>query len=302
MQAERSGRAGIPRSVLGDEDVGEDEELAHGGDDREFLRLSGGDEAVVEAADVGVVAHGVQGGHLAAAPHVGAAAGDPGFAGPLPRLAREPRDSGRRPASPWKWRYRRSGSWSGLHLVLSCEPGARVSVQAGDRTKGDQTARGPRCPRQATVRPSAVAGDAIAGNGPISPGPEKIIREGRRARICVPQIREVKVEAACRTPDVENEGKLGRGCDLTAWTGQGRSGASLIIVNSRLRKSMICSNYKRLIACARVRSGGILARLKASRPTEVGPKVGRHIPRGRWRSVRTPVTARSAARPAKAAR
>ncbi len=41
MQAKRSGRAGFRRSVLGDEDVGEDEELAHGGDDREFPRLSG---------------------------------------------------------------------------------------------------------------------------------------------------------------------------------------------------------------------------------------------------------------------
>lgn len=48
MQAERSGRSGFPGLALGDEDVGEDQELAHGGD-----------ETVVETADVGIVAPGV---------------------------------------------------------------------------------------------------------------------------------------------------------------------------------------------------------------------------------------------------
>ena len=69
--------------------------------------------------------------------------------------------------------------WSPPGLVIRA-PGS--GMRSGRRSdEGDQTARGPRCPRQATVRPPPLPVTRSTGNGPHThPRAGKAIRQGRR--------------------------------------------------------------------------------------------------------------------------
>ena len=56
----------MPRSLVPDGGVEDDEELSHAGGERELLRLAGGEEAAIEASDHEIEARGDQSGHVKA--------------------------------------------------------------------------------------------------------------------------------------------------------------------------------------------------------------------------------------------
>ena len=85
---------GLPSSVLGDEEVGEDGELSGDGDEGELGGLSVGAQASVEGSDIGVVAGGGEGGEIEHAAHRGAAAADDALAVALAGLVGDGGEAG----------------------------------------------------------------------------------------------------------------------------------------------------------------------------------------------------------------
>ena len=67
---------GLPDAIVADEDVGEDDELAHDGDERDLCGLPLGAEAIVDGLEVGVEARGRERRQVKGAAEVAAAAAD----------------------------------------------------------------------------------------------------------------------------------------------------------------------------------------------------------------------------------
>ena len=91
-------RSGRPEPVVAEQDVGEQEQLAHDGRQGDLPRLAVGDQPPVLGGQVGIAADGAQRRHVKKPPHPCAAALDAAAALPAPRLARhrgDPREAGR---------------------------------------------------------------------------------------------------------------------------------------------------------------------------------------------------------------
>jgi hypothetical protein len=66
----------IPRFAGSHHRIEDGEELAHAGDQGDFLRLARGSETLIEAGDDGIKARGDQSSHVQRAPHLRPAAAD----------------------------------------------------------------------------------------------------------------------------------------------------------------------------------------------------------------------------------
>src|SRR6185436_9660604 len=81
----------VPLFSGSDHGIQDRQEFAHAGDDRDFLRLAGSEQSLVETLDDAVVAHGNDGRHIQRAADLGATAKDHTFATHLARVAIERR-------------------------------------------------------------------------------------------------------------------------------------------------------------------------------------------------------------------
>lgn len=84
----------LPETVLADEGVGQNQQLAHDGDEGDLGLFSGGAQASIEGSEVVIAAAGGERGHVEDAPHRGAAASDVAFTAAFPAVGTNGRQAG----------------------------------------------------------------------------------------------------------------------------------------------------------------------------------------------------------------